>query len=147
MPVIQWVEIGVDGLTCSQCTRNVELSLRKLDFIKDVQMDLENTNGKIFFRDNAEVDYRAIAKAVRNAGFSVRYLHSVVTVSNVEVSENGCLKAGINQFQFVKTDKRIVDGEQRFQLVGKEFMPAKEFKKWKLPEQAVCGPAAIYVTL
>ncbi len=42
-------ELGVDGLTCSACTRSVELSIRKLDFVKDVQMNLDNTVGQITF--------------------------------------------------------------------------------------------------
>lgn len=41
------VEIGVNGLTCSQCSRGVETERRKLDFVRDVQLDLQHTRGRL----------------------------------------------------------------------------------------------------
>ena len=34
-------EIGIDGLTCSACTRSAEMSIRKLPFVADVKMNIE----------------------------------------------------------------------------------------------------------
>src|SRR5579885_2179698 len=70
------VELGVDGLTCSACTRSVEMGLRKLDFVKDVKMNLDNTNGVITFKEGIPVSIEKLAKAVSDAGFSVRYLQA-----------------------------------------------------------------------
>src|ERR1700722_452721 len=69
-------KLGVDGLTCSACTRSVELSIRKLDFVKDVQMNLDNTVGQITFIPGKQISMNKIAKAVTDAGFSVRYLQA-----------------------------------------------------------------------
>ena len=49
-------EIGVDGLTCSQCQRSVEMGLRKLDFIDDVQVNLDHTDGKIIFKSDKKIN-------------------------------------------------------------------------------------------
>ena len=66
--------IGVNGLTCSACTRSVEMSIRKLPFIENVEMNLENTDGILKFKKGQEVDIFKIAQAVVDAGFSVRFL-------------------------------------------------------------------------
>src|ERR1700759_2288056 len=71
-----WAEIGVDGLTCSACTRSVEMQIRKLDFVDSVSMNLEHTDGKIFFKKGAAVNIEKISQAVVDAGFSVRYLRA-----------------------------------------------------------------------
>ena len=44
---IQHLTVGINGLTCSQCSRSVELQLRKLSFIKDVNMNLQQTEGTL----------------------------------------------------------------------------------------------------
>jgi copper chaperone CopZ len=68
------MEIGIDGLTCSLCSRNVEMSLRKLDFVQTVYMDLEKTQGRIYLKPELDPQPDKIAQAVRNAGYSVRFL-------------------------------------------------------------------------
>lgn len=45
-----WAEIGVDGLTCFACSRSVEISVRKLDFVDSVVMNLEYTDRKVYFK-------------------------------------------------------------------------------------------------
>ena len=59
--------IGVNGLTCSACTRSVEMSIRKLPFIENVEMNLENTDGILKFKKGQEVDIFKIAQAVVDA--------------------------------------------------------------------------------
>src|ERR1700744_4870126 len=82
------VDLGVNGLTCSQCSRSVEMRIRKLDFVKDVQMNLEHTEGKIFFKENKKVDIDKIAQAVVDAGFSVRTLKATIQMNHVPVADN-----------------------------------------------------------
>src|ERR1700759_3369629 len=84
----QAVYIGVNGLTCSQCSRTVEMSIRKLDFVSDVQMNLQHTEGKIILKKDKKADMDKIAQAVINAGFSVRYLNADLAV-NSSVSTTG----------------------------------------------------------
>lgn len=79
-----WAEIGVNGLTCSQCSRSVEMSIIKLDFVKDVQMGLESTVGKILFKQGNDISFKKIAKAITDAGFSIRYLKANYSFNNFE---------------------------------------------------------------
>jgi copper chaperone CopZ len=143
-------EIGVDGLTCSACTRTVEMSIRKLDFVQDVQMNLEHTEGKITFKPNVKVDIEKIAKAVVNAGFSVRYLNAVFTFNHVNAKDNDCFAFEGNQYQFIKTGAKTLNGETTLKFLGKEFLSRKENKKWELDLKPACSKSTgvvFYVTL
>lgn len=86
----QSVKIGVDGLTCSQCSRSVEMQLRKLDFIKEVTMDLEHTEGVLALKPNKKVAFDQIAKAIVDAGFSVRFIKTVFKTEPLGNKEAQC---------------------------------------------------------
>lgn len=142
-------EVGVDGLTCSMCTRSTELSIRKLDFVDSVKMDLTNTNGIIYFKKGSEVKLEKIAKAVRDAGFSVRYLKAVFTFDSQNVNSGTCFSYGNAQYKFVGKENKTLSGEIKLTLVGKDFMPAKEYKKWSESVKDACtaDKKTYYVTI
>jgi copper chaperone CopZ len=142
-------EIGVDGLTCSACTRSVEMSIRKLDFVADVQMNLENTLGTITFKAGSAVDIEKLAKAVVNAGFSVRYLNAVYKAdSSLQVADNYCMSYNGANYQFVKVSPTKMQNIT-MKFIGKEFLPAKEYKVWKDSLKAQCtgSKSTYFVTL
>lgn len=134
-----WAEIGVNGLTCSQCSRSVEMSILKLDFVKEVQMNLENTVGKIIFKKGTEVSLKKIAKAVTDAGFSVGYLKVAYLFSNLDISGSVVLANASGQFCFVNTELKKFDGEILLTVINKEFMPNREYKKWNEAIKKSCG--------
>lgn len=142
-------ELGVNGLTCSACTRSVEMSLRKLDFVKDVQMNLDNTKGVLIFKEGSRISAERIAKAVVDAGFSVRYLQATFkTDSSLHVSENYCLALGDASYQFVKVSQAELKTGAVFKFIGKEFLPPKEYKQWKGDLKPLCkGNITYYITL
>ena len=143
-------EIGVDGLTCSACTRSVEMSIRKLDFVQDVEMNLEHTQGKITFKPNAKVNIEKVAKAVVNAGFSVRYLSAIFSFTNVGVKDDYCFSFEGDQYQFIKTGVKMLSGETTLKFLGKEFLSRKEYKIMEPDLKPVCDKstgAVFYVTL
>lgn len=72
--------LGIDGLTCSQCSKSVEMQLKRLDFVKSVEMELASTSAIIKVNEASILSPDEIAKAVRNAGFSVRYLKLFTSV-------------------------------------------------------------------
>lgn len=76
-------QVGINGLTCSQCSRSVEMQLRRLSFVRSVTMDLEHTVGTLTFTDGSKVDVKAVAKAVKDAGFSVRFLEALIDMDKV----------------------------------------------------------------
>lgn len=143
-------EIGVNGLTCSQCSRSVEMSLLKLDFVKEVQMNLENTNGKITFKKGIEVNLKKIAKAVTDAGFSVGYLRVAYAFDNLDISNPASFSNASGQFCFVNTELKKLHGEILLTVINKEFMPNSEYKKWKEQIKKSCTEVkkeTYYVTL
>jgi len=133
------VEIGVDGLTCSMCTRSVEMNIRKLDFVDSVKMDLTNTNGVVLFKKGATIEIEKIAKAVRDAGFSTRYLNAVFSFTSQELNNGSCFQYNGNQYKFIGVDNKKVSGETTLTFVGKDFMPSKQFKKWSESVKESCS--------
>jgi copper chaperone CopZ len=144
-------EIGVNGLTCSACTRTVEMSLRKLDFVKDVKMDLENTDGQVIFQPKSNVSAEKLANAVTAAGFSVRFINIVYhSDSAMSVNDNYCFSYDGNSYQFIGiTQQARLSGDVTLKLVGKEFLPPKDFKKWKNEIKPVCAntQSVYFITL
>ena len=125
-----WAEIGVDGLTCSACSRSVEMSVRKLDFVDSVVMNLEHTDGKVYFKKSAKVEPDKIAQAVVNAGFSVRFLKANFNFSTTPVKE-GQFTFDNTIYHFVKTPAGELKGEHVVTFIGKDFLSKKEFSHWK----------------
>jgi copper chaperone CopZ len=130
--------IGVNGLTCSQCSRSVELSIKKLGFVQDVRMDLRHTEGTITFKQHEKVDMDKIAKAVTDAGFSVRSLNASFDLSNVTLSANDCFNYLDDTYQFVKAPKRQ-SAMATIQFIGAAYMPKKELSAWQPLIKNKCG--------
>jgi len=125
------VEIGINGLTCSQCSHTVEMQLRKLGFVKDVDMNLEHTNAKVFFKEQKKVDVNKLAQAVRDAGFSVRSFEAAFSFNHVNVSSGYCFDYEGEKYQIVEVPQKELNGEVMLKFVGKDFLPKKDFKKWE----------------
>ena len=147
---IKEVAIGVNGLTCSQCTRSVEMHIRKLSFVKNVEMNLEHTNGKIIFKDQKKVDLEKIAQAVSDAGFSLRSLEAQFSFDHVKVSSGYCYDYAGDKYEFVETPTRELTGDVTVKLIGEKFLPKKDFKKWEPGLKTSCTNATgkiYYVTM
>lgn len=117
---IEYVEIGINGLHCSACTFSVEKSLRKLDFVRVVSMDLNERNGIVYLEEDSKVDYQALAKAVEEAGFSVRSFELILSES---------LNKDVNCFdQVICIVNRAKESGTRLKILGKGFMDRKQAK-------------------
>jgi len=133
-------EIGVDGLTCSACTRSVEMSIRKLSFVDSVDMNLEHTEGRVYFKKNAKVDIDKIAKAVIDAGFSLRSLTASVNVNELKASNDFCWVYENNTYHFVKVPSEVdLRGTVKLKFIGANYMSKKELKNWKLYMTGTCN--------
>jgi cation transport ATPase len=124
-------KIGVNGLTCSMCTRSVEMSLSRLDFVDSVAMSLENTEGEIFFKQNVAINPEELAKAIVNAGFSVRFVKVQVDLNKIQLQENGSFD--IHGQNYLWLDYKTIPGGESIwlTLVGDAFLPKAEMKTWK----------------
>lgn len=65
------VTFKVDGMSCSHCKSVVKDALRKLDGVRDVQVELERGLVTIKY-DPIEVGLPELQEAIREAGYEVR---------------------------------------------------------------------------
>lgn len=134
---IKEVEIGVNGLTCSQCTRSVEMSIRKLPFVQDVEMNLEHTNGKISFKPDVRIEIERIAEAVYDAGFSVRGLQATIQFDGTNTSH--CIDISGDTYVFLKAEVPKQAGNVQVRFIGEKYLLKKEYKSWKPLMKNDCG--------
>jgi len=136
--------VGINGLTCSQCSRSVEMQLRKLAFVKDVKMNLEQTEGTLIFKERAKVNIADIAAAVKDAGFSVRFLKAVINSDQVTLSDKKCFSLDGNGYQLLNAASRPSAGFITLQFVGKGYLPGSALKQYTLPATTVCKGKKTY---
>ncbi|MDG1105531.1 MAG: hypothetical protein P8N26_05155 [Cyclobacteriaceae bacterium] len=146
------VEMGIDGLTCSMCSRSVEMSLFKLDFIDRVEMDLNSNRSEIFFNEGMYVSIDKIAQAVIDAGFSVAYLNALFDFKEQIIDTHTCWNYAYETYQFLEVSQPQLKGETVLKFIGTNFLSRNELKKWKAQLSAAknkgCGQNEYYsVTL
>ena len=139
MAQFETVYIGVNGLTCSQCTRTVEMRIRKLDFVADVTMNLQHTEGKIVLKKNTKADIEQIAQAVADAGFSVRYLQADFDIDNSIAISGSCFNYKGDRYIFAQVPKEPLKGVVKLTFTGKKYQPKSEVKKNGQSIDAKCG--------
>ena len=127
---IKWVDVGVNGLTCSVCTRSIEMSVSRLEFVDSVVMDLEQAEGRVYLNERSPISLNKIADAVVGAGFSVRFIKAVFTFDGTEVDDNGFFEHQGQLYQWLEF-KEPIKGEVSLKLVDADFLPRKESTKWK----------------
>lgn len=138
------VRLGVNGLTCSQCSRSVEMQLRKLSFVQAVNMDLERTEATISFRENKKVDIKAIADAVKDAGFSVRFLKAEMDKTRINISEQGCFSLEGNSYTVLSPSDIPATSILTVQFVGKDYLPGSDLRRYKVPATTKCKGKTVY---
>lgn len=126
------------GLTCAMCTKAINETLKELPFVQTVKADIKNSQFVIHFKDGANVDPDALKKAVEDAGFSVAKLRLVLSFDNVQVSNDSHLKLGSKTYHFLDIRSQVLDGEKTITFVDKNFVVAKEFKKYAAKTQMAC---------
>ena len=70
MSEIETIRFPVSGMTCTSCVSRITRSLRKLDGVSRVQVDLRLETATVG-RDPDRVPDTSIAAAVRDAGYGV----------------------------------------------------------------------------
>ncbi|MBK7652163.1 MAG: heavy-metal-associated domain-containing protein [Flammeovirgaceae bacterium] len=131
MAGIRWIDIGVNGFTCSMCSRSVEMSLRKLDFVDSVGMSLEKTEGRIYLKDVEVIDLKRIAKAITDAGFSVRFVRLQLDFRDIRVDKDGFFTFKGQRYQWLQFKGNALLNSVALTLVDEGFLPKKESNQWK----------------
>lgn len=130
-------EVGVNGLTCSQCSRSVEMELRKLPSVQKVDMNLEHTSGLILFKPGSRVSVDELAHAVVNAGFSTRYVHLTFDFKTIHPGTE-CFTIGQDAFYFLKPLSAQHPERMTFQVIGKGLLPDKALRQFVLKPSEDC---------
>ena len=146
------VEMGIDGLTCSMCSRSVEMSLVKLDFIDRVEMDLNSNRSEVFFHEGMYVSINKVAQAVIDAGFSVAYLNALFDFKEQPIDTHTCWNYAYETYHFLEVSQPQLKGETVLKFIGTNFLSRTELKKWEAQLSAAknkgCGQNEYYsVTL
>ncbi len=136
-----YAEIGLTGLTCSQCSRSVEMSLRKkLKFVDSVEMELVKTVGRITFKPNQKVEIDKVAKAVIDAGFSLQFLKAELDFSTITLNGN-CFIFEKANYQLVGNDGKAISKKKLISFLGKNYLSPKDWKTAQKSLKQTCGKA------
>lgn len=126
------------GLTCAMCTKAIYNELEKLPGVSSVDADIKSSAFKIKFKENAKVDPDVLKAAVEDAGFSVSKLELTGNFDNVDVKNDAHVTIGDKTFHFLKVNSSSLKGNQTLRLVDKNFLSAKEFKKYNSSTNHPC---------
>ena len=129
--------LQASGLTCSMCSKAVKIALEKVSFVDKVQVDIKNQQYNLTFKVGA-VDFDALSKAVRDAGFSVANLKVTADLKNVNLKKDEHLKIGEHYFHFLNANDQQLNGSTAFSIVDKHFVSAKDFKKHISSSKMTC---------
>lgn len=122
------VEVGINGLTCSMCSYSVENSIRRIQEVDKISMDLNDNIARVHFKRNSTIDFNLLAERVRNSGFSVRYI-SFTLNKPATVNQAGIFETGSLVFQCINSSSYVLAPGSRLRLIGKEFMSKAEYKE------------------
>jgi copper chaperone CopZ len=126
------------GLTCAMCSNAVNKAIQKVSFVESVRSDIKNSAFSIVFKENEEVNIDALKNAVEDAGFSIGSLKISGNFENISIANDKHVKIGNDNFHFLNVDSKLLSGEQTLSVVDKDFVTAKEFKKYSAATKKSC---------
>jgi copper chaperone CopZ len=122
--------LQASGLTCAMCSNAINKSLKTLSFISSVESDIKTSSFIINFKEGADINFDQLRKKVEDAGFSVAKLQVVTNFDNVSVQSNQPVTVGGKQLYFLAAKNQQLTGEKVITIVDKNFLPAKDYKKY-----------------
>lgn len=134
----QTANLTAAGLTCAMCTKAIHNSLQKISIVEKVDADIKNSAFIITFKKGVAVDPDVLKNAVEDAGFAVSRLQLTGDFDNVKVSNDSHVLLGNKTFHFIKVKDKVLNGSQTITIVDKNFVPAREFKKFAASSNHPC---------
>lgn len=117
------------GLTCSMCSKAVNNALEGVAFVEKLTVDIESQQYNVIFREGAAVNLDDLKNAVEDAGFSVVKLMVTAKVPLDKILKDDHIRIGGSYFHFLSAGQ-LKEGGLSFTVVDKDFVPAKEHKKY-----------------
>jgi copper chaperone CopZ len=130
--------LQASGLTCSMCSKAVKVALEKVPFVQEVKVNIKNQEYAITFKENSDPDFDALKKAVEDAGFSVASLKVTGNFSDVSVQKDKHIQIDGKNFMFLSSTDKVLNGEQTITIVDKDFVSAKDYKKYSAATKMEC---------
>jgi len=122
-------EMQVSGLTCSMCQLATQKAVKTLDFVADIQPDLNSANFVITFKKDKIVNPDLLAKKVKGAGFSISKLVLTYTFANLKIANGTSFTYGAAQFSFLNVAAKTLDGATKITVLDKDFVSAGTYKQ------------------
>jgi copper chaperone CopZ len=122
--------VGVDGLTCSMCARGVEETLKQLEFIDSIHVDLNKLVATIVFKKGSNVEIEKIHEMIEDAGFSIRSLDAIFSFHDEAVSKDSHFAFGGNTYHFIGAKEQTLNGNVQLRFIDKQYINKREFKEF-----------------
>ena len=126
------------GLTCAMCTKAINKALEQVPFVENVKVDIKTSSFLVNFKAGMPVDFDVMKKAVEDAGFSVAKLKVTGVFDKVDIQNDAHVQIAGKTFHFLNVSKQTLQGEKAITLVDKDFVSAKEFKKYSAATSMGC---------
>ena len=130
--------LKASGLTCAMCTKAVNVALEKVPFVKEVKVNIKEQEYKLVFKEGNNIDFDALSKAVEDAGFSVASLKITGNFSGVVAEKDKHAELNGINLHFLNGNKEELNGEKTVTVLDKNFLSAKEFKKYTSASKHPC---------
>lgn len=117
-------KVGINGLTCSQCSKSVYMAFKKLDFVKTIDMELEETVAQLDFYADKPIHLEAIKTAIESAGFSLRNIELTVKYTASELTNTPIICEGDYCFYLDRDCNQ--NGMFSFELIGGDWNANKK---------------------
>ena len=122
--------LQASGLTCAMCSNAINKSLKTLSFIESVESDIKTSSFIINFKEGVDINFDQLRKKVEDAGFSVAKLQIVTEFKNATVQNDQPLTVDGKVLHFLNVKNQQLNGEKIITIVDKNFLSAKEYKKY-----------------
>lgn len=126
------------GLTCAMCSNAINKALQKVSFVESVRSDIKNSSFSIVFKQGENIQIDAIKHAVEDAGFSVGSLKLTGNFNDVKIENDKHIEIGKEMFHFLNVSEQVLTGEQTITIVDKNYLTAKQFKKFSSATKMSC---------
>jgi copper chaperone CopZ len=126
------------GLTCAMCSNAVNKALLQVPFVESVRSDIKNSSFSIVFKKDAAINIDALKDAVEDAGFSVGSLKLTGNLEPLKVANDQHVQIGTLHFHFLGIGEQSLNGETTITVVDKNFISAKQFKKYSAATKMPC---------
>jgi copper chaperone CopZ len=126
------------GLTCAMCSNAINKALLQVPFIESVKSDIKNSAFNIVFKQGQDVEIDALRKAVEDAGFSVGNLKMTGNFQELKIENDKHIQIGKEVFHFLSVNEQVLNGEQTIMVVDRNFLTAKQFKKFSSASKMSC---------